>query len=154
MATDVLSHTNIVRVTPTITTSAYAAGDSIGGAIELPNACRLGKQSGVVQSINVIDKDSEEATLDLHFFSAAPTATDNAEFDPTDAQLADSYLGSVNVASYNAFADNSAASVQNVGIPFELAQDVASLYVVITTTGTPTYTAATDISLAIGILQD
>ena len=155
MATAVISFTKTIRVTPTITTSAYASGDSIGGAITLPNAARQGRSGGVILSLSVVDKDAEEVGVTVQFYKNAPTATDNAAFDPTDAQLADDYIGEVALTSYTSLSDNSVASERNIGLAFESeSEDAQDIYAVIISNGTPTYTAASDIVLIVNILQD
>lgn len=149
--------TYVCESTPTIDTAAYASGDLIGDKIELTNAARTAAGSGIIQSISIIDDDGEEAAMDVLFFDTDPTNTTFTDNDPVDIDEADleNYIGHASVASadYSSFASNSAASVQNVGIPFDLASGT-SIWAVIVSRGTPTYTATDDLTLRVGILRD
>jgi len=139
---------------PTISTSVYAAGDAIGGLLEWTDAVRVSGGSAILQSVTIVDKDSERAAMDLVLFDATFTApTDNAAFDPTDAELA-GVVGVVPIYSgdYSAFSDNAVAHRSGLGMPLVLAG--TSLFGALVARSTPTYTATTDLSVILGILQD
>ena len=151
------------RLTPVVSAaSAYTAGDAVGGLLTFEDALDGNKKTGVVLSVTIQDNDSEDAALELVLFSQPFTATaDNAAFDPTDADLANC-LGKITITAgdYTAFSDNSIATARNVGLVVN-STDVkdaqkgnGNLYGQLITSGTPTYTAITDISVTLGVLQD
>lgn len=146
--------TTIVTKTPTISTSAYAAGDAVGGKM-LFNAAVYGQnRTGILQSMTIIDDDLEDAELELWIFSEDFTATaDNAAWDPTDADLQNlvGVVSTVDGAYYDA-TDNSVAVVKNIGLVLKL--NSPTLYAQLVTRGTPTYTATDDLTVKLGILQD
>ena len=149
-------HSTIVfKDTPTITAGAYSANEAVGGLITFTNVATTDSRgSGVIQSITIIDDAAQNAELELHLFDRTFTATtDNAAFDPTDADL-ENYIGYILVttADYAGFVDNSAAHVSNVGLAFNLAG--TSLFGQLVTRGTPTYAATDDLTIKIGVLQD
>jgi len=94
--------TRQIRVTPTISTSAYTSGDQLGGVQTLTNAVAdAADKSTRLQTLVVIDKDSEGPALELMFFSELPTvaSSDNAALDVSDSEMAAKLLGVVSIAS-------------------------------------------------------
>lgn len=149
-----------IQITPTITTSAYASGDVIGGSsasIALANAARVSGGSGLVQSILVLDRtQAQRAAMDIMFFDRSVTAAaDNAAVATSDADMA-YCLGIIPIGPYNqAFPGtplNSFSTLVNVGLPFVL--NGTDLHIVIVSRGTPTYVASTDLTFTFIILQD
>jgi len=132
--------------TPVLDTGIYGANDTLFATIvagELPNAgarCFL-------RSVIVHDKDDEGPQMTLWFLRSnvvfgvvneAPSISDaNSLF----------ITGSLAIAAAD-FVDMGGAKVavkQDLWIPLEAADGTANVYVAATTTGTPTYTAATDL---------
>lgn len=147
--------TVLKSVTPTISTGIYAAKDAIGGIMEFTNAARTSAAGGIVESVVIVDKDQERTGIDLVLFSAtvAGTVTDNAAFDPTDADLANC-VGVIPIASgdYFDFSDNAVASRSGVGLAYVCA--ATSLFGVLVARATPTYTATSDIIVTLGLIPD
>lgn len=145
-----------LTATPTISSgSAYADGDAVGGKLTFADAV-LPERGATIQSITVVDLDSQDATLKLVLFDQDFTAeTDNAAFDPSDADLANC-IGWVEIAEadYQAFSDNSVASVNSIGKAFTLDGVGTSLYGQLITTGTPTYASTSSLTIKLHILQD
>ena len=130
-----------------VNTDIYASGDALGIVKTFTNI----PEHGVIMAVSVIDRDKESANLDLVLFTKSPTATAaNAEYTPIDADLAYS-PGSVLVATWKAFKDNSQGVEDNVGLPYWAPSGV--LYFQCVTRGTPTYTAATDLWISISIVH-
>lgn len=146
--------TTTVSVTPTIDTDAYTAGDAVGGRLEFTNAVGEHNKTGVLQSVIIIDDDQEQNELELWLFDQAFTATaDDAAFAPSDADLANC-IGVVSTADgtyYNASA-NGVCTIRNIGLVLNLQS--TTLYGQLVTRGTEAYTAATDLTIVVGILQD
>ena len=116
----------------------------------------------ILYSLTVIDKAKQNVELDLFFFDQLPTiaSSDNAAFDLTDANMALSCVGVVNVPSsaYKNSSSNSCASVLNVGLAIKCGStDVTKagdLYVVAVTRGTPTYASTSDLVFKYVFAQD
>ena len=149
-------HTGVLTVASVVSAGAiYAAGDALGGRLDLTSAVRVSGGTGIIQGITIIDLDQERAEIDIVFFNQAFTATaDNAAFDPSDADLANC-IGFVKVLSsdYANFNDNAVATLNGIGMPFKC-EGSTTLYAQMVVRGTPTYTATTDIKVLIRVLQD
>lgn len=144
-----------ISATPTISAAGiYAAKDAIGGILTFANAARWSGGTGTIQAVTLVDKDQELANIDLVLFdqTIAGTVTDNAAFDPTDADLSN-VQGWVAIGSgmYADFSDNSVAHVP-VNIPYRCA--ATSLFGALVSRGTPTYTATSDIVVILTVAQD
>lgn len=145
------------RVTLTVDTSAYAAGDQVGPAstklldltIPIQGVTRL-------VSVKVIDKSKQKAALDIMFFNSLPTNTtvDNAALDISDTEMVNKFVGLISVATadYKDLANNSvAAVVLPNGMPMRATTNTASpagksLWFTVCSRGTPTYTSASDLT--------
>src|ERR1700730_7242051 len=85
---EVGSNQILITSTPTVSTTVYASGDSIGGLLTLANAVRVSAAagssgtSGLIQFVEMITKSHQPGgTYDVVFFDANPTTstcTDNA----------------------------------------------------------------------------
>lgn len=146
----------VVRIsqTPTISAGAiYAAKDAIGGLLTFANAARWSGGSGRIEAITLVDKDQERADIDLILFDTTITApTDNAPFDPTDTELL-TCVGWIPIGAgmYSDFNDNSVAIVYP-GLQYLLTG--TSLFGVLVSRGTPTYTATTDLVIGLTLAVD
>lgn len=141
--------THVVTVTPTISTSAYATGDAVGGLLTFASAVESAASAATLDSVTIIDKDQELATFDLVLFDQTFTAaSDNAVFAPSDADLANC-IGVVRVSDYANFSTNSVATRTNVGLGIKLTG--TSLFGQLVVRGTPTYTATSDLIVKVAI---
>jgi hypothetical protein len=144
-----------IKVTPTIQTAAYEAADQVGGIQTLTGAGFEADRFAKLSTLTIIDKDSEGAAMRVLFFSTLPTLTsvDGAALAITDAVMAASFLGSVEIVGndYVAAAGTKAATLANIQLDlFSTAlntslQKNGNLYAVVQMVGTPTYTAASDL---------
>lgn len=143
-----------ISQTPTVTAAgAYTAKDAVGGLLTFANAADVNYGSGTIKAVVLIDNDSESAAMQLHLFDRTFTAsTDNAIFSPSDADLLN-YIGSILVTTYTALEDNATATVQT-DLHFNLVSGGTSLFGQLATTGTPTYTATSDITVKLVVMQD
>ncbi|MAH50720.1 hypothetical protein CMI37_33180 [Candidatus Pacearchaeota archaeon] len=129
----------------TVDTDIMASGDALGAKNSF-----VVPRFGTIHSIVVRDAAKQSANLDVVFFAEDITGTaTNAAFDPTDAELL-TCIGAVLVDTWKAFNDNSLGSVDNVGLPFYA--PASRIYFQCVTRGTPTYVAATDIQVRIGVI--
>lgn len=151
----------VVEQTPTVSTSpAYTAKDAVGGLLTFSNAARYPGGSGIIQSAALIDLSQQMPSLELCLFDRAIAApTDNAVFDPTDAELK-TLLCVIALSSYGDFNDNSASTRGALGIAFKLfggsgsVSATANLYGALVTRGTPTLVGTADITVRLAIIQD
>lgn len=151
-------------ITPTITvdTAVYASGDCIGGVITLSNAIRPGPGTGLLTSINLIDRANQGFGLELLFFGSNPTgtgsfaATDNAAFvlSTADAKL----LAHVTIATSDwvSIGSRNVATITGIGKLLKSAIPAVQtdLYMVIVAKGAFDFVAATDLIIGVGISQD
>jgi hypothetical protein len=139
--------------TPTISAgSAYAAGDALGGLLTFANVARFSGAGVRLKSFIMIDEDLEQAATELVLFDRTFTAsTNNAVFDPTDADLLN-LVAVVPIALYAAFNDNCVGYSCDIDIPLVL--NGTSLFGQLVTRGTPTYTATDDITVILTVLQE
>ena len=146
----------VVRLsqTPTISTSAYALKDAVGGLMTFANAARASGGSCTIQAVQIIDKAQMFASLDLVLFDVTIAApTDNAVFDPTDAELA-TCIGVIAIGGgfYSDFNDNAVAVVNNVGL--ECLLTGTDIFGVLVARTTPTYVSTSDLTVRLTIVQD
>jgi hypothetical protein len=141
-----------VFVTPMIDlgveTGIYASGDALGekNSIRVP-------EHGLITSLVVTDRDSENVEFNVVLYSAdIAGTTDNAAFAPTDAEN-NTCVGIITVSGsdYKAFSTNSVASVNSLALGYWAPASV--LYFQCVVRATPTYTAATDLSIRFGIVH-
>ena len=157
------SKVKVIVATPTVDTAIYAANDRLGSIVELTNAMDNSSGTGTIMSIAVVDKASQSAAFDVMFFDDLPTvaSADNAALSITDAEMAAKFVGAVRVAAadYIILAANHAATVKNVGLVVSAMKSETnstgkSLFMLLRSAGTPTYTSTTDLVVTIGIKQD
>ena len=134
-----------VVVTPTISTSAYADGDQVGGLMTLTLPAKtIGKWDGVLLgSIKITDQDGQNAPLDFLFYNASVTLqSDNAAASLSAADIV-KHVGNKSVTADD-YAAVSAMSVATKEVvipmkPLDGSTD-AVIYASIISRGTPTYT--------------
>ena len=142
-----------LRITPVISTGAYTAGDLVGGLMKFKDPLLSNSKEILLTSMTISDRDSEEAGMRLVLFNAKPdttTFTDNLPFDPSDADL-EKIVHVETLTVYSAFNDNSIAVAKTTPIAIKMTD--GSIYACLVTTGTPTYTATTDIQVGLNIIQ-
>lgn len=145
-----LHDTGVFVVPGIVQAAAYSIGDAMGTEFVLNVP-----KHGIIQTISVIDKDSEELQFDIVMFSEgdpdAPFVADNAAYDFHDERSIH-FVGKITVtaADYITFNDNSVASLN----PQQAYHTPSGqLYCRLVTRGVPNYTAATDLSLRIFIIE-
>ena len=150
--------TAVVSVTPTITAGAYHANDVIGGAEKLAAAVRKPVYTAILNSLVVTDRANQKALLDIWLFSILPTGTytDNGAPTVSAADFA-KLIGHVQIAvtDYTSIDSKAVACLRGLGLALQGAgAGSKDLYAVITTTGTPTYSSTSDLTLQFGFVQD
>jgi hypothetical protein len=145
-----------VTVTPTIDTTAYAAGDQIGTVQTLSNVFRLSTNgTSTLQSITVLDLAKQNIPLDFLFFNASPTTgSNNAPVSISDSEMGTKCIGMVTLGSnYSNLADNSISTTGQLGIPLSVASGT-SLFVVVVARFAATYGVANGLRFTYTFYQD
>jgi hypothetical protein len=141
-------------ITPVITTAAYDTGDALGAVTSFPNV----PEHGTIMSMNLIDLDSESGNytiIKMFLFKTGVTGVaDSAALDFTDADLAEC-LGVISMTDAdaertNVLTANTILTKVNIAMPYWAPS--GRLYFQLQVTGTPTFTAVSDIKVALGIV--
>jgi hypothetical protein len=142
---------------------AYAVGDQIDGLQQITNAVDASGDTATIQSVTIVDKDSVSSVLDILFFNDQPTVSsaDNVSLNISDADMQEKFLGSVRIAAadYITTAANSVATVKNIGLVVNSVKSATnangtSIWAILRSAGTPTWTGTQSLTLRIGIAQD
>lgn len=145
---------HLVSVTPTIDTSIYASGDAMHAAPMEFDASMFRDAGGfILDQVLIVDNDKEVANVDLILFSAdLADQTINNPFDPSDAELATA-IAAVSVTTHFSFNDNSLSVARDLGIPIRMGRTATTgtIYGFLVARATPTYTAATDLKVTLGL---
>lgn len=148
--------TNFISVSPTVDTSIYASGDLIGTKMTFTPAVRQATRSGVITGVIIVDQSAQASDIDLVLFSANPSATtftDQAALDIADGDMAKIIAVIPFVAANRfAFADNGVKYAGSIMIPIK--GTVNTIYGALVSRGTPTFAAATDVTVQLAISQD
>lgn len=148
----------VVTFSPAITPAAYAAGDQVGVAVELPNALDASGDTGTILSCVVLDKNAQAKGLSVLLFNSQPTvaSADNAAVNITDAEMAAKYLGRIVVedADYSTTAASADATKIGIGLLVQAAAGTNSLWALVQMKSAATYASATDLVIKLGIVQD
>lgn len=152
----------ITTVTPAVDTSAYATGEVVGGLLTFTDAVRPTTGAGILIAAGISDKSAQAQDLELVIFESSPSAstlTDQAAFDPADADISKIVaVISFGSGSRFAFSDNGFKYVGSLAYPVR-ARDASglvsgTLYGVLVSRGTPTFAAASDVSVRIMVTSD
>lgn len=146
---------DVIEVTLSLDTSAYADGDVLADTQEVASAVRVAAGTGVIHSLVVLDKDDQAQALDVVFLKTnVSIGTENSAVSVSDTN-ADEILGVVEVATddYVDLTNSQIVTKTSVGIVIEAASGATSIFVAAISRGTGTYSAS-GITLKIGILQD
>ncbi len=140
-----------IQVTPTISTSAYTAKDAVGGEMEFEDAASSSGGGVRIRGVELVDLAQTRAELELILFkeTISATVTDNAAFDPTDADLA-LYVATIPISGghYSDFNDN---AVARVNCDVLVHPTATSVFGVLVARSTPTYGSTSDIKVALEV---
>lgn len=146
---------DVVTVTLTVDTSAYADGDVLADTQVITNAMRIIGGHGVLQSLQLVDPDAQGQPLDLYFFSVTHSlGTENSAPSIADVDAVDMF-GPVAIASsdYGDLGGCKVASVRGIGLMLEADAASRDLYVGAISRGTGTY-AGGALTLKLSFLWD
>lgn len=150
----VTSPLKVITVTPTVDTSAYAAGDVLQATtLTLTGACKTGK-TAIIQDVVIPDLAAQTANLEAIFFNSAIASFGaiNAAFDPADADLLAYFQAAVLVDTHSSFNDSSVNYAKNAGRVVRCDTN-GDLYLVLVARAAATFAAATDLKVRVSFLQ-
>jgi hypothetical protein len=152
----VRSPSDLIPIAPTIDTAIYAAGDVLFATTAVANITRANDERAVLLSLTGIDKSKQKPAFTLFFYQTNVTsAAANAANNISDADAAN-LLGFVRVASTDwiDLANNSMFSLKGINLLLEAAGGTTTVYIVgVLDAGTPTFAAASDLVLKLGVVQ-
>lgn len=140
----------LVTAVPVIVPAAYSSGDAIGGLLTFEDACSVFEPDFRIVSAVLIDNAKQGVHVALLLFDRTFTPTaDNAAMDPSDSDLQNATaIVDFPAADYLALNDNSICQPDlGAGVPGRLVDGGTDLYGQLISYGTPTYVAASDITI-------
>jgi hypothetical protein len=140
----VRGNSEVIDVTLSLDTAAYASGDVLAATQEVASAVAANGGKAVLHSVTVLDKDDQGQALDLVFLRTnVSLGTENAAVSITDAD-AEEILGVVQVTAgdFLDFGANRVATMPSVGLVLEAGASSTSLYLAAVSKGTGTYSAS------------
>ena len=146
--------TRIVRFTPVVDTSAYAAGDVLFDTTAVSLSSNTsGAARGTILSASILDRaDTAEQTIRLFFLrSNVSLGTAGSAISITDDNAAE-IIGTASVTTNIDLINSRMGEAQSIVIPFELTDQ--NLYVAATTGGTPTLASASDIRVRLSVQME
>lgn len=153
-AVNIRKANKVIQATFTVDTSAYASGDVIANPVEIPKAVLGVDGVSVLQSLTLTDLADQGVALSLVFTTDATVlGTINSAPNISDANVLAKVLGvvAVGTADYLDLGGARVATLRNIGLMLQPASGKDSIFVgVVNGAGTPTFGAATDLSIRLG----
>lgn len=146
---------DVIDVTLSLDTSAYADGDVLADTQSMANVARVNAGTVILESVTVIDEDDQGMGLTLVFLdSNNALGTENSAPNISDAN-ARQILGFVKITTsdYIDLTGVRIACVRGVGLEMKAAAGVTTMYVGAISNGTGTYTAS-GLKLKLGFLRN
>lgn len=151
-----LNKQTIIQTQLTIDTNMYSANDVIGGLLTFK--VHNSFSGGIIRWARIVDDDDEKAELALYLFHALPsTIADDAAFAPTIGDLK-KLFGKITFSASGYETTNGNAfnimrgSADDVDLDFYT--DLENIFGYLVAVGTPTYAAATNLHLTLGVWLD
>lgn len=143
-----------LKVTPVISTSAYEANDAVGGRMEFTNAVLAKARGGTVMAAIVVDKAGQKAPLNLFLADRTFTATADADTIAISAADNDNTIGMIPFVLGNYLKSGTpfVATRSGLGLSFKL--NGTSIFGQLSTPGTPTFVATSDLVVILAVLPD
>jgi hypothetical protein len=135
--------------------SAYTAGNEVGGLVTFPNAVHSNILTAVLESVRLTSKSVQTAEFDITPFTAQPVASTWTDKSAPSITGADILLAMPPIKLTNNFSGlgtHTTYGQDAIGRVITLA--ASSFYAIVTTPGTPTFASTSDLQLCVGILQD
>lgn len=137
--------------TPVITAGAYSAKDAVGGKLTFSEVSGRPNDFTYLLGLLISDKADVKAALSLFLFNNTNfnAVADNAGFDPADSDLANYFVGKVDIAStdYSSLTDN-AVGIVRLAQPLPILCDAQRrVFGQLMCTATPTYNSTSDLTI-------
>lgn len=150
-----------IEIAPTVTvdTSAYAAGDCIGGKLTLTDAMRVNGGTGILQSLFLLDRSgTQKPALEILVFNSDPsssTLTDQAAVS-IHANDVSKIIRRIPIAAgdWGLVAGIYMADLSPGSRMLQAAAGSKNLYATIVATGAHDFVASTDLSIRFGLMRD
>ena len=139
------------QVVAGIDTNAYTANDVVGGLLTFNVTSP--SNVGVINKLVIADDDNEKAAGSLFLFNAAPTSIANNAAGALAIADLKKIVSVIAVAAddYVTINGNAYAVIDDINDVYK-ADGKGCLYGYFICSGTPTYTAATDLTLTLSVL--
>jgi hypothetical protein len=157
--TPVVGLTRIVPVTLSVDTGALIADDVIADTQVVSDALACQDGTGILQSVTVFDLDDETA-FDFDIFihrTSTSLGTENGVISISDADAVAAELKCVSFEAADAIdlVNSKMYQKANLGLPVRAVLGTPDLYIsMVCRSGTPDFTAATDVVVVLGFLCD
>jgi hypothetical protein len=145
---------NVITITPTLDTSAYADGDVLFETEAIANAVRNNGESCILQSIHVLDKGDQGEDFELVFLD------EDQDLGTANAAVSISEANSTKIIGHYAFSNSYVDLINTqircdtgIGLVLKAGAATTSLYVGGISKGTGTY-ADGDIVIKLGLLRN
>ena len=154
----VVGASTVVSATPTVSTTAYTAGDCIGGKLTFAGMARANGLTGLIQTAMIHCKSAQTFAADLivfHTDPAASTFTDNAALALNAADFDKVALRIPFVAGdWSNLGTPSIAEVSAQGKQYKAAAGATTLYGILVARGTPTLASTSDLKVVVKAMLD
>jgi ribosomal protein S8E len=142
--------TKIIRVTPTVSTSAYTANNVLFATTAVPISVTPSSSRGTILGVSIVDRVRQPVqTITLTFLrSNVALGSLNAPVTMTNTNALE-IVGQATVTTSVDLANSRYGETQSLSIPFDVPG--GSLWVAAQTSGTPTFSAADAIRLRVAV---
>ena len=149
---------DLIDVEPTVSTSAYTAGDLMFAPVKIENAVAVKGGSAIIQSIAVANTDALTGSFDMVFTQSSNSPGDlndpiASETGLSDAN-ADKVLGITSITNMVDVGPNSIGGKTNIGMVIKAPENSRDIYVFGIAQSTDNPTSDIGYKLRIGIVQD
>lgn len=152
--------TRLIDITIENAAAAYVDGDVIDDIKTITDAVRLAGGSGIIQSVQLVDSDNQAGNVEVYFFSELITvAADNAAFAPSAADMQKMIAvaddgAPINLSAYTTINSIDVSGLTKINAPYQDTGSEEAIYVLLVANGSITWTAASALTLRIGVLVD
>lgn len=140
--TSVINFNKKFTITPTITTTQYTAGDSVGGLLTIDNNAIPNGGAAYIEAISIADKQAGNTQIDVIVFNENPSSSTITDNDPVSIHSDDLSkvigLQSISTSDYFSVGTPSIAYNSLFSIPLVSIPTSRAVYATLVERGTPT----------------
>lgn len=144
----------LITASPTVSTTAYAADDVMGGKMTFANVALRAGGTGLIQEVSLAFKSSQTSPIDFVFCSSDPsgtTFTDNAAVALAAADY--NKCRAIHVTDCADLGTPSVCTAGNLAFPFDLSSGTTG-YGFLVSRGTPTLGSTSDVEVQVRVLRN